>query len=143
MDGLYEIIEQIGHSYRLRLPESIKVHLVFHVDRLLKAPENPLPGQFNAPLPPLQVNDHDEYEVRQVLAVKRVRNKLKYRIDWKGWDPDPEWYPAATLSNSPLALQQFHQENPTLPGPPKNLPYWLECAAKDEFPDARPDDNSE
>ena len=84
MDGPYEIIEQIGHSYRLRLPESIKVHPVFHVDRLLKAPENPLPGQFNIPLPPLQVNDHDKYEVRQVLAVKRVQNKLKYRIDWKG-----------------------------------------------------------
>jgi hypothetical protein len=84
MDRPYEIIKQIGHSYRLCLPESIKVHLVFHVDRLLKAPENPLPGQFNAPLPPLQVNDHDEYKVRQVLAVKRVRNKLKYRIDWKG-----------------------------------------------------------
>ena len=81
MDGPYEIIEQIGHSYRLRLPESIKVHPVFHADRLLKAPENPLPGQFNATLPPLEVNDHAEYEVRQVLAVKKLRKKLKYRID--------------------------------------------------------------
>jgi hypothetical protein len=53
IDRPYEIIKQISYSYRLCLPESIKVHLVFHVDRLLKAPENPLPGQFNAPLPPL------------------------------------------------------------------------------------------
>jgi hypothetical protein len=54
---------------------------VFYVDRLLKAPKNPLPRQTNLDLPPLQVNNHAEYEVRQVLAVRRVQKKLKYYID--------------------------------------------------------------
>jgi hypothetical protein len=44
MDGLYEILEQIGHSFKLKLPESIKVHLVFHAKKLRKDPRNPLPG---------------------------------------------------------------------------------------------------
>jgi hypothetical protein len=47
-------------------------------------------GQKNADLPPVQVNDQEEYEVEQVLAVKRLRNKLRYRIKWKGWDDDPK-----------------------------------------------------
>jgi hypothetical protein len=80
MSGLYEIIKQIGHSFKLQLPDSIKVYPVFHADRLRKAPEDPLPGQKNADLPPVQVNDQEEYEVEQVLAVKLLRNKLRYRI---------------------------------------------------------------
>jgi hypothetical protein len=143
MDGPYEILEQVGHSFKLKLPESIKVHPVFHAEKLRKDPGNPLPGQSNPEYPPLQVQDGEtEYEVQQVLAVKLVRNKLRYRIQWKGWDPDPNWYPASSLSNSPIALQTFHQQNPTRPGPPKNLPYWLECAQYDKFPDPRDDDDS-
>ena len=29
--GPYEIIEQKGYSYKLKLPEAIKVYLVFHI----------------------------------------------------------------------------------------------------------------
>jgi len=44
MDGPYEILEQIGHSFKLKLPESIKVHPVFHAKKLCKDPGNPLLG---------------------------------------------------------------------------------------------------
>jgi transposase InsO family protein len=139
--GPYEIIEQVGHSFRLRLPDSIKVYPVFHADRLRKAPEDPLPGQKNDGAPAMQVNDQEEYEVQEVLAVKLVREKLKYRIKWKGWDEDPEWYPASVLANSPLVLRAFHTAYPLRPGPPRNLRYWLQCAQDDVFPDGRDDDD--
>ena len=42
MDSLYEILEQIGHSFKLKLPESIKVHPVFYAKKLRKDPINPL-----------------------------------------------------------------------------------------------------
>ena len=80
MSGPYKIIEQIGHSFKLQLPDSIKVHPVFHADRLRKDPDNPLPGQQNADLPPVQVDDQEEYKVDQVLVVKLLWNKLRYRI---------------------------------------------------------------
>jgi len=32
---------------------------------------------------------------------------------------------------------------PNRPGPPKNLAYWLECAQKDKFLEARVDDDLE
>jgi hypothetical protein len=44
MAGPFEVLEQIGHSYKLRLPDSIKVHPVFHAKKLCKHPDNPLPG---------------------------------------------------------------------------------------------------
>jgi hypothetical protein len=50
----------------------------------------------------------EEYEVQEVLVVKLLRGKLRYRVNWKGWDPDPDWYPASSLSNSPIALQEFY-----------------------------------
>ena len=36
MDSLYEILEQIGHSFKLKLPESIKVYSVFYAKKLYK-----------------------------------------------------------------------------------------------------------
>ena len=40
MDSLYEILKQIGHSFKLKLPESIKVHPVFYAKKLRKDPRN-------------------------------------------------------------------------------------------------------
>jgi len=142
MEGPYEILEQVGHSFRLKLPESMKIHPVFHAEKLRKDHGNPLPGQSNPEPPPLELQDGEtEYEVQEVLAVKLLRGKLKYRVQWKGWDPDPDWYPASSLSNSPLVLQDFYTRNPERPGPPKNLQYWLECAREDAFPEPRGDDD--
>jgi hypothetical protein len=44
MDSPYKILEQIGHSFKLKLPESIKVYPVFYTKKLQKDPRNLLPG---------------------------------------------------------------------------------------------------
>jgi hypothetical protein len=143
MEGPYEILEKVGHSFKLKLPESMKIHPVFHAEKLRKDPANPLPGQSNPEPPPLELQDDEtEYEVQEVLATKLIRGKLKYRVQWKGWDPDPEWYPASSLSNSPLLLQEFHTKHPSLPGPPKNLEYWLQCARDETLAQPRTDDDT-
>jgi hypothetical protein len=136
MEGPYEILEQVGHSFRLKLPELIRIYPVFHIEKLYKDPGNPLPGQVNPEPLPLELQDGEtEYEVQEVLAVKLLCRKLKYRVQWKGWDLDPEWYPVSLLSNSALVLQSFHNKNPEQPGPPQNLPYWLDCTKNDILPE--------
>jgi hypothetical protein len=34
IEGPYEILKQVGHLFKLKLLESMKVHLVFHVEKL-------------------------------------------------------------------------------------------------------------
>jgi len=70
IDRLYKIIEQVRHSFKLKLLDFIKVYLVFYTKKLRKDPGNPLPGQFNLETLPFWVNDAKEYKVQEVLAVK-------------------------------------------------------------------------
>jgi hypothetical protein len=68
----------------------MKIHPVFHAEKLRKDPQNSLPGQANPEPPPLILEDSEqEYGVKRVIAVKLVRNRLKYRIHWVSWDKDP------------------------------------------------------
>jgi hypothetical protein len=80
MAGLYEVLEKVGNSYKVKLLETVKVHLVFSLDRLWKALDNPLPGQKNEPLLPIQVNSDNEWKVDEILASKLVQKSLQYRV---------------------------------------------------------------
>ena len=78
--GPYKIVNKVGNSYKVKLPDLIKVHLIFSPDKLQKAVNNPLPGQKNEPPLPIQVNGDNKWEVDKILACKLVHGMLKYYI---------------------------------------------------------------
>lgn len=141
--GPFRIVAKHGWSYELELPESMKIHNVFHAKLLRKAPDNPVPGQLLPTPDPLQINDHDEWEVDSIRASKLTRNKLSYRANWLGADEDPEYYPASNFMYSPHLLKAYHIAHPLEPGPPKALPEWLKAweAGTDDY-DALEDDKA-
>ena len=140
--GPYEIIEQEGHSFRLQLPPNIKVHPVFHASKLRRDSDDPLPGQQLAEGLPIIVEGDQEWEIEKILGVRVVRKQLRYRVQWVGFDIDPDEYLPEDLNHAPMALRSFHEAYPEKPGPPKNLDYWLDCAVKDVWPEKRRNDNS-
>lgn len=126
-NGPFRVVEKIGSSYRLELPASMKVHNVFPAAKLRKDPGDPLPGQFLEPPPPINVTGDDEWEIEDILACRKQRGNLSYRVSWLNQDVDLTWYPASDVKYAPAKLREFHINNPTQAGPPANLLKWLEA----------------
>jgi transposase InsO family protein len=140
--GPFPVIDKVGTAFRVLLPEQIKVHNVFHPEKLRKHPMNPLPGQRQDVAEPIQVNREYEYEVDKILDCRLFRKKtLQYKVSWVGWDPDDTWYPASDFKNSPYALQRYHNENPNGPPPPKRLDEWTRCYKANQTDPDHPDDD--
>jgi len=49
MVGPYKVLEKVGNLYKVKLPDLIRVHPIFSLDRLRKAISDLLPGQKNEP----------------------------------------------------------------------------------------------
>ncbi|NOK07343.1 chromo domain-containing protein, partial [Myxococcus xanthus] len=101
------------------------------------ARDDPLPGQIPDPPPEVNITGDIEYEIESILAVRKTRDKLFYRVSWLNYDDDLEWYPASDLKYSPHKLRGFHLEYPDKDGPPRSLPLWLQAYedGKDDYDD--------
>ena len=65
------MVEKKGSSCKLDLPNIIKVHPVFSVVLLFKDPDNALSGQVNESPPPVNIEGELEYEVEEILALRK------------------------------------------------------------------------
>ncbi|SOV08288.1 uncharacterized protein UDID_17342 [Ustilago sp. UG-2017a] len=120
--GPFSVSEVISsHAYRLQLPPSMKIHNVFHVDRLEPYVANTIPNRVQPPPPPVEVESDLEYEVEQILNSKvdhRYHDPLFYLVRWVGYGPDHNsWEPASNLTHASDLLADFHTANPTRPSP--------------------------
>jgi Chromo (CHRromatin Organisation MOdifier) domain len=136
--GPFEVEELVGNSYKLKLPSFMKIHPVFHTEKLMRSATDPLPGQQQEPQGPVDVSDDGEleWEVEEVLDSswnhphRRGRKpriaSIWYLVKWRNIDEeDREWYPAANFNHAPKALKTFHDRYPDKPGPPEELDEWI------------------
>jgi len=117
MLGSFTNLGFVGSSYKLELPESMRVHDVFHPDLLRPAADDPLPGQKNEPSGSIVVNDEDEWEIDDILNSRRYRRRLQYRVKWNGYDNDLNWYNADgdEFMNAQEVVDDFHIRYPNKP----------------------------
>ena len=115
--GPFEIINKIGtRAFKLKLPDTMKIHPVFHVSLLEPFTANTIPGR-SLPLPaPIEVDGIMEYEVEEILDSRIRRKKLEYLVDWKDYDVNERtWEPQKNLTNSADLIKQFHNKYPDKP----------------------------
>ena len=88
---------------------------MFHPSLLRRAAKDPLLGQHNDSLPPVIVNDEEEWEVDNILNAKKHGRRVLFRVKWKGYDEDKQWYPSANFNNAPEIVEDFYRRHPTKP----------------------------
>jgi hypothetical protein len=97
-------------AYRLELSATMKVHPVFHVSLLEPYRESTFPGRVQSPPPSVEIENHEEYEVDEILDSRRRWGKLEYLVHWSGYDiNERSWEAAENLANAPEKVQEFHQ----------------------------------
>jgi hypothetical protein len=106
--GPYKIVDRVGsHAYKLDLPDSLRIHPVFHVS-LLKEYRGNVSSQRP---PPVIVSDIEEFEVQRILEKRQVGRKAEYLVQWKGYPlHEATWEPKTYLRNAQELLKEFEFE---------------------------------
>ena len=117
--GPYVIAEKISpQAYRLELPDTMRIHNVFHVNLLRPCPTDPLPGQALAAPPPVYVDDIAEYAVQDIVdSVEEPNGEVLYQVQWEGYD-ELTWEPWEHVNHLAAYLTRFHRRYPLKPRHP-------------------------
>ena len=99
-------------SYRLKLPNTWKIHNVFHASLLTPYKETSTNGnRMREPAPDL-VNGQPEWEVDQILGARKRRNQLQYLVRWKGFSEAHDSWEPLTHINADERIKAYYQQHP-------------------------------
>ncbi|XP_061440646.1 uncharacterized protein LOC133364295 [Rhineura floridana] len=120
-NAVHSHTQQIPFVANFELPSTFKMHLVFHRVLLTKdAPPDPHCLRVE-PAPPLLVEGEEEYEVEQILDLRKRRRCLQYLIHWKGYDPSEHSWETEENVHAPTLVREFHEAYPAKPRPQGKL----------------------
>ena len=109
--GPFKVLSKVNDvAYRLELPESWRIHDVFHVHLLKPYHKN---GTHQPPPPALLVDGEEEFEVEEILAHEpkaktKSDNKVKFLVKGKGFGHENNtWEPFKCLKNAPDSLKEY------------------------------------
>ena len=110
-EGPFEIEEVLGLvTYQLKLPETWKIHKVFHATLLHLYKENEVYRE-NYPQPLPDVEDGEEvYEVKQILKHRRRGQGYEYLVKLAGYlITETLWELKSSFTGSTEILQEYQE----------------------------------
>ena len=106
--GLYTIKEVVStNAVKLRLPTSMRIHLVVNVSRIVRYKEQ-VEGQKKEEGKPIEIEGVEEWEIEKILNKRKIRGVDKYLVRWKGFTAEHDtWERKEDLGNVREALEEF------------------------------------
>ncbi|OWT42324.1 retrovirus polyprotein [Pochonia chlamydosporia 170] len=111
-----------SHTYQLKLPHELSsIHNSFHTNLLRPLPNDPLPGQYNPPPPPIALDERGEklWAIEEILDSRRKKGKgFQYYILWRGFGHrEATWEPLHNVVNAHIAIKEFEKRHRSKPRP--------------------------
>ena len=104
-------------TYHLKLPTTMKIHPVFHVDLLTRYREMEAHRPNYEKPPPKVIEGEPEWEVEKIINSRLHGHykKLQFLVRWKGFPPSEDsWVPELDLS-APDLVEDFYTTHPCAP----------------------------
>ena len=106
--GPYMIEEVVlSNAVKLRLPSSMRIHLVVNVSQIVKYKEQ-VKEQKKEEGKPVEIEGVEEWEVEKILNKKKIRGVEKYLIWWKEFIAEGDtWERRENLKNAEEMIKEF------------------------------------
>ena len=118
--GPFPVLKKLNTAYRIQLPDSMKIHNVFHASLLAKDPNDPLPEQEYPEPEPVIIDGEKEWEVDDIRDVRKKPGRsiqLQVQCSWVGYPHDYDWWPLDDFKHATALLDEFYAKNPSKPRP--------------------------
>ena len=86
--GPFKVLQKISLvAYRIELPQTMKIHNVFHVDLLIPHRQTEAYGETYCQPPPELIDGEEEYEIKEIIdqCTDKQRRKKQYLVSWVGY----------------------------------------------------------
>jgi len=100
----------LSNAIELELLSTVKIHLVVNVSRIRRY-VGQVEGQKKEQPLPVIIKGEEEWEIERILNKRRVREKDKYLVCWKGFMAESDtWEGRENLKNTKEAIEEFEKE---------------------------------
>ncbi|XP_023806684.1 uncharacterized protein LOC111946757 [Oryzias latipes] len=115
--GPFQVVRVINPvAVQLRLPQTMRIHPVFHVSQLKPHITSPLHPSPTPPPAPRIIDGQPAWTFRHIMDVRRRGRGFQYLVDWKGCGPEERsWEPSSRILDKDM-LREFHRRYPHKPG---------------------------
>jgi len=106
----FQITDFVDSFYKLKLSETMHIHDVFHSELLRSVIDDSLSDQKNKSSKSIVINNENEWEINDILKFWCYKRRLQYRVKWKNYDNDLNWYNADDdeFMNAQEMMNDFH-----------------------------------